>query len=291
MRVLAPAKINLFLSVGGRRSDGYHDIVTVMQSVTLFDELEIGRADSTTLDVEPPGAAPEDASNLVVKAATAMITATGSARGGAIRLHKQIPMSAGLAGGSADAAATLVGLNALWETGMSRKALERIAWSIGADVPFCVRGGTAVARGAGESLAPLACPVPLWWVLASGGSRLSTADVYAARDRLTSGETEDPFALADALARGDVEGVAAGLRNDLEAAAASLDAGSAIAGQALADAGALGVVMSGSGPAWCGLARDRADAEKIAAAASGGVRWLEIVRSLDRGAHVREGRR
>jgi 4-diphosphocytidyl-2-C-methyl-D-erythritol kinase len=302
VRVLAPAKVNLYLWVGPRRPDGLHQVETVLQAISLADELELSAADRLTLDVSPPGAAPEDASNLVVAAVRALAAAAGRAGGAALRLRKRIPAAAGLGGASADAAAALVGLNALWELGLSRKALERIGAGIGADVPFCVRGGTAVARGAGELLAPLAVARPLWWVVAlPDGAALETARVYARFDEMggaggvggtggaqgPAGEP-DPSALADALARGDLARVAAALRNDLEEAAVSLEPATAALREALLDAGALGAVMTGSGPAWCGLARDEAHAEEVAGRLRGRFRRAFVVRSLDHGPRILE---
>ncbi|MGH2727905.1 MAG: 4-(cytidine 5'-diphospho)-2-C-methyl-D-erythritol kinase, partial [Actinomycetota bacterium] len=177
MRLTAPAKINLYLAVGARRPDGLHAIESVMQSITLYDSLSIEAADELSLNVSPSGAAPEDETNLVVRALRALVAAAGRTGGATLRLEKQIPSGAGLGGGSSDAAATLVGLNELWSCGISRKALEKIGAGLGADVPFCVRGGTAVARGAGEALAPLAVRRPLWWVIAMPAESLSTPDV------------------------------------------------------------------------------------------------------------------
>jgi 4-diphosphocytidyl-2-C-methyl-D-erythritol kinase len=287
MKVVAPAKINLYLAVGKRRGDGLHEIESVMQSVSLYDELTLEVADSLTFDVSPPDAAPEDESNLVVRAVRAMGAAAGRSMGASLRLTKRIPSGAGLGGGSADAAATLVGLNEQWECGISRKALEKIGAGLGADVPFCVRGGTAVVHGAGEALAPLVVRSELWWVIAKPAESLSTADVYARFDDLGGGTLDsDPSALADALARGDLERVAGSLRNDLEPAALSLESSLAGVRDALREAGAAGVVMTGSGSAWCGLARDEQHASAIADAVRSKVEQVWLVRSLDRGPRI-----
>lgn len=265
MKVRAPAKINLWLSVGPRRPDGFHEIESVMQTVSLFDELTIDDGDGVRFDVAPPGSAPEDESNLVIKAVRAMWGVMGRTPGAAIALSKSIPSAAGLAGGSADAAAALVGLSELWGARLSRKALEKIGAAIGSDVPFCVRGGTCAVRGRGEVLSPLPLHDALWWVVAVPDATLSTAGVYAAYDRLTpSPAIEDPFELADALARGDIDRIAATLRNDLQPAAESLLPSLPAVGDALREAGAVGAVVSGSGPAWIGLCRDQAHASAVA---------------------------
>jgi 4-diphosphocytidyl-2-C-methyl-D-erythritol kinase len=203
-----------------------------------------------------------------------------------LHLEKRIPSRAGLGGGSTDAAAALVGLNELWESGLSKKALEKIGAGIGADVPFCVRGGTAGALGVGERLAPLIVRRPLWWVIAKPPGSLSTAEVYKRFDELGGPGSSDSDAhdLADALARGDVERIGASLRNDLFDAAVSLDASVGATRDALVGAGALGAVMSGSGTASAGLARDETHAKEIASGF--GDSW--IVWSLDRGAKIVE---
>jgi 4-diphosphocytidyl-2-C-methyl-D-erythritol kinase len=287
MKVTAPAKINLYLSVGARRSDGLHELESVMQSVSLADEVSMEPADVVSLDVSPAGAAPEDESNLVVRAVRALITAAGRPGGAKIGLTKRIAAGAGLGGGSSDAAATLVGLNELWSCGISRKALEKVGAGLGADVPFCVRGGTAVARGAGEALAPLVVRSQLWWVIAMPAQSLSTADVYARFDELGGSHAEsDPSGVADALARGDLERVGVSLRNDLEAAALELLPSMAVVRDALRSAGSLGVVMSGSGSAWVALARDETHATQIAAAVRSEADRVWVARSLDRGPRI-----
>lgn len=287
MKVVAPAKINLHLAVGPRRGDGLHEVESVMQSVSLYDDLTVDPAETLTFEVTPPGAAPEDESNLVVRAVRAMTAAAGKSVGTALRLTKRIPTGAGLGGGSADAAATLVALNELWECGISRKALEKIGAGLGADVPFCVRGGTAVARGAGEALSPLVVRSELSWVVAKPAEELSTAAVYERFDELGAASLEsDPSGLADALARGDAERVGASLRNDLEPAALSLLPSLAGIRDTLRRAGALGVVMTGSGSAWCGLARDEQHAAEVAGRVGSEADRAWAVRSVDRGPRV-----
>ncbi|HEX9696362.1 MAG TPA: 4-(cytidine 5'-diphospho)-2-C-methyl-D-erythritol kinase [Actinomycetota bacterium] len=284
MRVAAPAKLNLWLSVGPRRPDGFHEIESVMQTVSLFDELSIAPAGGIRFDVAPAGAAPEDDTNLVIKAARALWAALGRTPGAAIALTKTIPSAAGLAGGSTDAAAALVGLNELWDAGLSRKALEKIGAAIGSDVPFCVRGGTCAARGRGEVLSPLPVRAPLWWVIAVPDASLSTAAVYAEFDRLNPSPTvEDPFELADALARGDLERIAALLRNDLQEAAVSLLPSLAEGRELLRGAGALGTVVSGSGPAWAGLCRDERHASSVASSVRDHVAFVAAAASTPRG--------
>lgn len=289
MKVRAPAKLNLYLWVGALRSDGKHEIESVMQSVSLFDELEITPADVVSLDVTPAGAAPEDASNLVVAAVQALRGSCPTPRGAALSLTKRVPAGAGLGGGSSDAAATLVGLNRSWGCGVSMKALEKIGSGVGADVPFCVRGGTAGALGAGERLAPLVVQQTMWWVIVVPTERLSTADVYRRFDeRGGSRSASDAHELADALARGALDRIGATLRNDLLDAAVSLAPSVAQVRSALMDAGALGASMTGSGSACFGLARDESDARAIATRVSMNGGEVFVARSLDRGAKIVE---
>jgi 4-diphosphocytidyl-2-C-methyl-D-erythritol kinase len=288
LKVVALAKINLFLWVGERRADGLHEVSTVMQSVSLADVLAITRSDAVSLTVSPPGSAPEDETNLIVAAVRAMRGACAGASGAGVSLSKRIPAGAGLGGGSADAAATLIGLNELWGCALSKKALEKLGASIGADVPFCVRGGTAGGIGAGERLGPLVLREPLWWVIAKPDGSLSTADVYARFDELggPSSTDSDPVELADALARGDLDRIGSSLRNDLEPAAESLAPDLTTTRESLLGAGALAAMMSGSGPAWCGLARDEAHANQIASGLNEA--FVSVVRSEPRGARIVE---
>lgn len=282
MRLVAPGKVNLFLTVGARRADGLHELESVMQAISLADEVTIERADAFSVDVRPAGAAPSDETNLALRAARAF-AALHPGRGARITIDKRIPTAAGLGGGSADAAATLVGLNAQWETHVSRKGLEKIAAGLGADVPFCVRGGTAAARGAGENLSVLPCPAPVWWVIGISGASLSTADVYEEFDRLGGGRVDDPYDVADALARTDLARLAGALRNDLEPAALSLAPQIRSGRDALGAAGALAVILAGSGPTWLGLARDEQHARALAEAVDGDFARAEVARSLDHG--------
>ncbi|HZU05934.1 MAG TPA: 4-(cytidine 5'-diphospho)-2-C-methyl-D-erythritol kinase [Chloroflexota bacterium] len=162
LRVRAYAKINLVLEVLGRRPDGYHEILTILQAIGLYDELICEPAAELTLEAPP---LPDDAPNLVLRAAEALQNATGCQAGAALTLRKGIPIASGLGGGSADAAATLVALNRLWKLYLERRELARIAASLGADVPFFLLGGTALASGRGDQLTPLPDPLPRWLVI------------------------------------------------------------------------------------------------------------------------------
>jgi 4-diphosphocytidyl-2-C-methyl-D-erythritol kinase len=161
-RVRAYGKLNVVLEVLGRRTDGYHEICTILQAIGLYDELVCEPAPELTLEAPP---LPDDAPNLVMRAAEALQNATGCQAGAAMTLHKGIPIAAGLGGGSADAAAALVALNALWKLYLEPAELSRVAATLGSDVPFFLVGGTALATGRGELLEPLPDPLPRWLVV------------------------------------------------------------------------------------------------------------------------------
>ncbi|GAC1409548.1 MAG: 4-(cytidine 5'-diphospho)-2-C-methyl-D-erythritol kinase [Actinomycetota bacterium] len=263
--ITAPAKLNLFLSVGPRRSDGFHEIETVFQAVSLHDTLTIAHSERFHLSVTPEGSAPEDETNLVVRAARALWGAIGRTPGADVTLSKSIPSEAGLAGGSADGAAALIGLSELWDARLSKKSLEKIGASLGSDVPFCVRGGTAAGRGRGEILSPLPNRATLWWVIVVPQITLSTPAVYAAFDSISATPVlRDPFELADALAKGNPHEIAPLLSNDLREAALTVEPSLSAVEADLKAAGALAVVLCGSGSGWAALCADEEDARAVA---------------------------
>lgn len=282
-----PAKVNLQLSVGPLREDGYHDLVTVFHAVSLFDELTVARADRTSVTVSGEGgpAVPLGPANLAVRAAVALARATGRRGKGAggvrIEIRKRIPVAAGLAGGSADAAAALVACNELWRTGLSTAELADIGARIGSDVPFALTGGTAVGLGRGERLTTALVSGNYQWVLAFGASGLPTPDVYAACDRLrASRRAKDgqPHAvpgpqlsteLMAALRSGDPALVGPLLSNDLQPAALSLQPLLRQALLAGKEHGALGAIVSGSGPTCAFLAQSADAARDLAVGVTG----------------------
>ena len=166
LRLRAPAKINLSFEVLSRRSDGYHEVRTVMQAVDLADELELEEAPAISLTVEPRGAAPAE-DNLVLRAAELLLGASGVSRGASLTLRKRVPVAAGLGGASSDAAAALLGLRRLWALDVSPATLRKLAGRLGSDVPFFLSGGTALATGRGDRLTPLPQPVERFAVIAS----------------------------------------------------------------------------------------------------------------------------
>lgn len=245
MIVRAPAKLNLFLQVLGRRPDGYHDIVSLMTPVSLFDELEIEPIPGPLIVMEggPPGLPPER--NLAWKAANALVPHVRTVPGVRIRLTKRIPAGGGLGGGSSDAAAVLQALNGLWDCRLSIEDLVPLAASLGADVPSFLHGGPGVVRGVGEDFSPAVLPVgfPEHLAIVQPPFELSTPDVYRGWDTLGRGdEPEDP-AIADFLS----DAGPFPLRNDLEPPAFEIRPELRELKSLLSDSGAEMALMSGSG--------------------------------------------
>lgn len=252
--VRVPGKVNLFLAVGDRRDDGYHELTTVFHAVSLADEVTLRTADLLSLQMVGEGAdaVPADERNLAWQAAELMGEHVGRAPDVEITIDKSIPVAGGMAGGSADAAAVLVGMNALWELGVPRRDLHAMAAELGSDVPFALHGGTALGTGRGEELATVLSRNTFHWVLAFGKGGLSTAAVYSEIDRLREGGSpprlEDPEPLLTALSSGDPHALAPLLGNDLQPAALSLLPDLRRTLRAGTEAGALAGIVSGSGP-------------------------------------------
>jgi 4-diphosphocytidyl-2-C-methyl-D-erythritol kinase len=282
--VRVPAKVNLQLAVGPARDDGYHPLVTVFHAVSLHDEVTVRPATKMALAVtgEDADAVPTDRTNLAWRAAIALAKAAGVCGADAavrIEIRKRIPVAAGLAGGSADAAATLVACNELWQAGLLPRELAEIAAGLGSDVPFLLMGGTAVGRGRGEELTPALAAGGYHWALAFAAAGLSTAQVYATFDRLRAGrvaagaaeEAEPSLSteLMTALRSGDPTRVGPLLTNDLQPAALSLKPDLRRTLAAGREHGALGAIVSGSGPTCAFLARDAAHARELAVLLTG----------------------
>ena len=267
MRV--PAKVNLALNVGATDNEGYHALGTLFQAVSLFDDLVARPAEAGMFRVsfrgEGASGLPVDDTNLVVRAARLLAGTCGTGNLGAeIRVHKRIPVAGGMAGGSADAAATLVACNRLWGTGLDAGQLHALAARLGADVPFLLHGGTAVGTGRGEKLKPVPVRGSLRWVLALSHHGLSTPAVFREFDRISPPRPTgiDPGLLA-ALAGGDVRRVGSLLGNDLQRAAVNLHPELADVLAMGREAGAAGALVSGSGPTIAFLADTPATADAI----------------------------
>jgi 4-diphosphocytidyl-2-C-methyl-D-erythritol kinase len=272
----AHAKVNVFLRVLGRRDDGFHEIETLVLPVSLHDVVTArwnpDSVGSVVMAIHAPSAEPiAKVDNLAVKASDLLgETAFPDAATRPVPLievEKWIPIAAGLGGGSADAAATLQVLNELWEAGFDDAGLAELGLRLGSDVPAMLAGTPVIAAGRGERLAPVHCPTT-WWVLAPFGFPVRSADAYDGWDR--DAETgPDPKALIAALETGDVELVGGAMFNDLEASVVAKHPEVGRTMKALRDAGALGSIVSGSGPTVVALAKDQAHAEWLASTVPG----------------------
>ena len=252
----ARAKINWTLDVVGTLPNGYHDLDMLMQSVTLCDQLTIEDAPECTLSVRMQGGyVPADGSNLVLRAARVLQGATGETRGARMTLRKYIPVAAGMGGGSSDAAAALKGLNLLWGLGLPDERLEEIGLTIGADVPFCIRGGLQRAQGVGERLTALPLKRPLYIVAFQPCRGLSTKEVFTAlhEEGIDPADRPDNDAAQRALATGDVRLLGRSMGNVLEPVSRRLRPQLDEAIRAIEASGALGARMTGSGSAVFGV--------------------------------------
>ena len=255
LEIQARAKINWTLDAVGKRPDGYHELDMLMQSVSLCDTLTMRPAQELTLTLEHGARVPDDGNNLVLRAARALQEAAQIHAGAQITLRKRIPVAAGMGGGSADAAATLKGLTQLWGLPFTDAQLEEIGLTIGADVPFCIRGGLARARGVGELLESHTPGRQLWLVGIQPCRGLSTREVFGAFrwDEVPEADHPQTEAALSALEQGDVHALCRNLGNVLERGARAQRPEIEQAIEALCDAGALGAQMTGSGSAVFGV--------------------------------------
>lgn len=280
VRVRVPAKVNLGLAVGPVGEDGYHPLTTVFQAVGLYDEVVATRAEPGEFTLVMAGegseALPVDDTNLAIRAAKLLLERAGDPLfdGAHLSIRKGIPIAGGMAGGSADAAGALLACSVLWDTDTTPDDLRALGAELGADVPFCLMGGTAVGVRRGDQLTPALSRGTYHWVLAIADEGLSTPTVFRRFDEMAdAGEIEPSADLDDtmltALAAGD--GVALGklLRNDLQEAAFSLRPALQNVLEAGLSHGALGGLVSGSGPTVALLARDETSAVDLSTALSG----------------------
>jgi 4-diphosphocytidyl-2-C-methyl-D-erythritol kinase len=292
--VRVPGKVNLFLGVGDRREDGFHELATVFHAVSLSDEVTVREADVLSLRVvgEGAGEVPVDERNLAWQAAELMAEHVGRAPDVEITIEKAIPVAGGMAGGSADAAAVLVAMNELWELGVPRRDLHAMGAKLGSDVPFALHGGTALGTGRGEELTTVLARSTFHWVLAFGVGGLSTAAVYAEIDRLRDvgapPRLDDPEPLLAALSGGDPKELAPLLGNDLQPAALSLQPDLRRTLRAGTDAGALAGIVSGSGPTCAFLCASAAAALDVGSelAGAGVCRTVRVASGPVHGARV-----
>ena len=263
--VRVPAKVNLQLSVGPRESNGYHNLVSVFQAVSIFDEVTLtkshpGSGVTISITGEQTHGVPEDGTNLAVKAAQLIGDKFDLDVDVHIEVKKSIPVAGGMAGGSADAAAMLVAMDALYKLEATREELLELGSQLGSDVPFMIAGGTAVGTGRGDQLTAALSRGTYYWVFALSTVGLSTPAVYAECDRMRAElEVADPKvsdALMQALLSGDPELVGRSLTNDLQNPACSLRPALSLVLEVGRDYGALGAIVSGSGPTVAFLVAD-----------------------------------
>jgi len=246
--VKAPAKINLSLDVLYKRDDGYHELEMVMTTVDLADRLELELInDDRIIIYSQTRFVPDDDRNLAYKAAKLLKDRFNIKSGASITIEKNIPVAAGLAGGSSDAAAVLRGMNKLWDLGLTLDELAELGAEVGSDVSFCVYGGTALAKGRGEIITPLPPPPNCWVVLAKPAIGVSTAEVY---EHLNLNEVIHPNtkAMVDAIDQGDYRGICANLGNVLESVTFKYFPRVKHLKENMKRFGADAVLMSGSGP-------------------------------------------
>lgn len=273
--VRVPAKVNLQLSVGPKEEDGFHGLVSVFQAISIYDDVTITKSDpgngiTITVIGDHTHGVPADSTNLAVKAAELIAGEYDIDMDIHIEIKKLIPVAGGMAGGSADAAAVIVGLDSLFKLGMTREETHEFGSKLGSDVPFMINGGTAIGQGRGDQLTAALSRGTYHWVLALSTVGLSTPAVYTECDRLRAGsdiaapQTSDQ--LMQALLAADPKAVGAALHNDLQMAACSLRPALDLVLEVGRDYGALGAIVSGSGPTVAFLVNDEEQGLDLAVA-------------------------
>jgi 4-diphosphocytidyl-2-C-methyl-D-erythritol kinase len=269
VHVKAPGKINVFLKVGAQLDDGYHDVAIAYQAVSLYEEVRVSESDDFHVMVSGSvelSRVPTDGGNIAIKAARLLAAKTGYRGGASIEISKHVPVTGGMGGGSADAAATLIACDTLWGTELPREDMLDLARKLGADVPFALTGGTAIGTGRGDELSPALAQGSFQWVLALADYGLSTPDVYAELDRHRERHAQDIYPVdprpsvdtdvLQALRAGDPVMLAAAMHNDLQAAALHLQPSLTEVIELGEQNGALAGIVSGSGPTVAFLAAD-----------------------------------
>jgi len=283
-----PAKVNLQLSVGPLGADGFHEVTTVFQAISLFDDVTVATAEKgaqikISITGQSSGGVPADNSNLAVKAAQLMIKKYDLPEDLVIKLKKEIPVAGGMAGGSADAAGVIVGLDSLFELGLSRDEMESVGSKIGSDVPFSICGGVAIGTGRGDQITPALSKGGYNWVLALSGQGLATPSVYQECDRLREGLSIAPPVVSEplmqALRAGDAKALGKALTNELQPAACSLRPALKLVLDVGVDYGALGGIVSGSGPTVAFLVSDDEHAMDLTVALSSSGVVSSVVRA------------
>ena len=284
--IKAYAKINLTLDVVGKRPDGYHDVEMIMQSVDLWDEIVLKKTrEGIELDSNIRSL-PKDERNIAWRAAQLIKEEFRIPRGVHITINKNIPIEAGMAGGSADCAGVLSGLNQLWGLGMSGQQLRGLGKGLGADVPFCLTGGTALAQGIGDILTPIDFRGDIWLVLIKPKFGVSTKKVYTSLKLEDIKKRPNNKRMIRHLESGRVQDVAEGLVNVLEEVTIPMHPEISWLKAELMDQGALGSLMSGSGPTVYAIFRDKGSANAAAKALKGKYEWIYALKTIQRGLNM-----
>lgn len=278
LRIKAAAKLNFSLDILGIRPDGYHEMDMVMQTIDLFDDVELSKAG--TISVFSDGS-PDGPENLAWKAAEAFFRAAKRSGGARIRLTKRIPAQAGMAGGSADAAAVLIGLNALYDARLSPEALRDAGLSVGADVPYCLIGGTARVRGIGEIVEPMPPFLSGYLVVAKPAIGISTAEAFRRFDRAENLRHPDIAALLSVMEKGQLDALSLFMENVLEQSEQNETVETLR--QELLKNGALAACMTGSGSAVFGLFSEKEAASRCAVALAGENRQIFVTKPYPKG--------
>lgn len=262
MRLLARAKINWTLDITGQREDGYHFMDMLMQPVTLSDVIDLEEADTVTLTCSGTPYLPPDEHHLAWRAAMALKQHAGCEKGARIHVHKCIPIGAGMGGGSADAAGVLAGLNWLWQLNLSQDELEAIGLTLGADIPFCLRGGLQHVQGIGEKMSPVPCKKMLPLCIIQPCEGLSTGAVFKAYHGEAVHARPHTLQAMEALQQGDLLKLPTCLGNVLQGVSEAMRPPIGQAIQDLLKAGAVTAWMTGSGSAVFGVFKDSVAAEQ-----------------------------
>ncbi|MBR0398254.1 MAG: 4-(cytidine 5'-diphospho)-2-C-methyl-D-erythritol kinase [Eubacterium sp.] len=271
MQLRSMAKINLALDVTGKRPDGYHDVRMIMQTICLYDEIELERKNTPGVHMESNVPfLPVDGRNLAVRAADILLKAFDIQEGVGIKLNKRIPVAAGLAGGSSNAAAVLVGMNRLFSLGLSEDQLMQYGLQLGADVPYCIMRGTALAEGIGEILTPLPEIPPCHILIGKPPVSVSTKYVYEHYDVAENVKHPDVDGMMQAIYNGSLDGIVSRMENVLEQVTVPAYPVIEEIRRLMLSYGAAGARMSGSGPTVFGIFEDRKMAEKAAEALRAG---------------------
>jgi 4-diphosphocytidyl-2-C-methyl-D-erythritol kinase len=288
IRIIAPAKVNLYLEVIDRRPDGYHDLRTIFQAIDIYDTLEFDEQPfGLQVTSDWPGL-PEGKDNLCWRAAALLSSRRDLKKGMKIHVSKQIPPGAGLGGGSSDAAATLKGLNRIWRLNLDRGELQEMASLLGADVAFFLDGGAGVGEGMGEKIRPIPTS-EISFVIVWPEICLSTPAVYGEWDKRPEKAKSTLASMITALEDGEQNRIASLLRNNLEGAANRLSPICGEIKEEMLRAGCLGAMVSGSGSAVFGIASSNKEAQKIAKVLHGKYHWVRSAKSLARKSGTENG--